>query len=90
MLLAEKANSVEDLPRALPGHVEALSEIGVLFLELVEPLRAHVTLARSAIDCLDPRFSLKRTTPEVCKLVTEMPHELLELVECFDVRTFVV
>jgi hypothetical protein len=90
MLLAKKAHPFEHLTGALSRDVETLPEVGILFLELVETLGTHVSLARCAVDCLDTRFCLKRTTPEVCKLLTEMPDELLELVEGFDVRTFAV
>jgi hypothetical protein len=90
MLLSKKANPLENLTGALPRYVEPLPEVGILLLQLVEALGAYMALARCTIDCLDPRFSLKRTTPEVCKLFTEMPDELLQLVEGFDVRTFVV
>jgi hypothetical protein len=90
VLLPKKANTLEDLPSAFLRDVEPLAEVGVLLLELIEPLGTHVALPRRAIDCLDPRFCLKRTTPEVCELFTEMPDELLKLIEGFDVRTFAV
>jgi hypothetical protein len=90
MLLAKETDTLENLARTLPRHVEPLPEVGILLLQLVETLGTHVSLARRAIDCLDPRFRLKRTTPEVRKLFTEMPDELLQLVESFDVRTFAV
>jgi hypothetical protein len=90
MLLAEKANPLENLSRPLSGDIEPFLEIGILMLELLDFLRAQAGGTRSTFDCLHSRFCLKRATPERRQLVTEMPNELLELLERVDVRTFAV
>jgi hypothetical protein len=90
MLLPEESHSIQNLASARACSVEALSEVCILTLELFNPLWIELRTARCGFDCLDFRFSLKRPAPKARELVTEMPDELLELIECFDVRTFAV
>jgi hypothetical protein len=90
VLLAEKANPLENLSRPLSGDLESFLEIGILMLELLDFLRAHARPTGCGFTCLKPRFRLKRATPEGRQLVAEMPNELLELLERVDVRTFAV
>jgi hypothetical protein len=90
MLLSEKTNPLENLSRPLSGDIESFLEIGVLMLELLDFLRAQARTTRGALDGFHSRFRLKRASPHRRQLVTEMPNELLELLERFDVRTFAV
>lgn len=90
MLLAEKTNTLENLSRPLSGDIESFLEIGILVLELLDFLGAQARTTGGALDGFHSRFRLKCATPERRQLVTEMPHELLELLERFDVRTFAV
>lgn len=90
MLLAEKPHPVKDLARARPGGLKAFLQVGVLHLELLHPLRRNPRSPRRGIYRLYTGLGLKRAAPERGELVTEMPHELLELGKRFFVRPFVV
>ena len=90
MLLAEKSHALEYLPGPGPGGFESLPQVCILALELLQPLRGNACRASRCIDCLYTRLRLKRPATKSSELVTEVPHELLQLGECFFFRTFVV
>jgi hypothetical protein len=90
VLLAEKSHPVENLPGPGPGGLESLPQVGILALKLLQPLRGNARRASRRIDCLYTRLRLKRPATESSELVTEVPHELLQLGESFFFRTFVV
>lgn len=90
MLLAEKTNTVEDLTRARAGGVETLFQIRVLPLQPLDTLRVDPRSARRRLELLHPGFGLKCTTSERRELVAQVTDELLELLECLELRTFAV
>jgi hypothetical protein len=81
------------LARALGSRIEAGAELSVLSLELAHLLCRELSTGRYAgriLELLDSRFSLQGATPETCELVSEVPDELMELVESLLFRTFAV
>jgi hypothetical protein len=90
VLLAKEPHTIQYLSGSSTGGIEALSELGVFALELFDALRVELGAARSCIYRLHPGFCLKRPASEARELITKMSHEPLELLECFDVRTFYV
>lgn len=90
MLLPKEAHSFQDLSRAAPGCLETLAEVRVLPLEFLEPFRSDLCRSRRSIDCLHSRFGLEGAPAESRQLIPKVPHELLEVGECFFFRTFVV
>jgi hypothetical protein len=90
MLLAKKANTVEHLPRSRARGFEALFQVRVFPFQTLHTLGIHPCAAGRGFELLHTSFSLKRATPESCELVSEMMDELLKLLECLNLRTFVV
>jgi hypothetical protein len=88
MLLPQKSHAIQNLPGSGAGRVEALSQICVFALEFFDAFGVELRATRSRIDRFHSRFGLERPAPEARELVTQMPDEPLELLECFYVRTF--
>jgi hypothetical protein len=82
VLLPEKANTIEHLPRACASCLEALPEICVFHLEALDALGIHSRSTWRGLEHLHPRFCLQGAPAESCKLVTQVTNELVKLVEC--------
>jgi len=89
VLLAQKTEPIQHLPRSGARGLDPAGKLDVLALEAVEPLRTHPRGARGGVDSLDPRFGLERTPAKRCKLVAKVTYELLELMKR-NVRSFAV
>jgi hypothetical protein len=90
MLLAEESHTIQYLPRPRARSLEATLQVCVFFFKPVDPFRVHSGTTGSGIDRLDARLGRKGAAPECRQLVAKMPHELVQLLEGFDVRTFAV
>jgi hypothetical protein len=90
VLLPQESDPVEDLLRPLPCGIQALPEVGILLLELIDSFRAHARPACCYLHCLHTRLGLKGAPPETCQLVAEVADELLKLGKCRSFRTFAV
>ena len=88
MLLTQKSHTIQYLPRSSPCGLEAALEIGILLFQPVYSLGIDSRASGRRIDCLHTRFCLKCAASECRKLIAKMSNELVQLFECFDVRTF--
>lgn len=90
MLLAEETNPVQNLASAGARSLETFPEVGILALEHVETLGRHLGGPGRGVDRLYSRLCLEGAPPETGELIPQVPHELLQLIECSFVRTFAV
>lgn len=88
MLLSQKPHAIQYLPRSGTCRLQAALEIRIFFLQSVDSLRIDASSPGCRVDCFNARFCLESATPESRELITKMPNELMQLLECFDVRTF--
>jgi hypothetical protein len=90
MLLPKKPDAVEYLASPAACELQSLPKLGILPLELLQPLRSDASGTARCVDRLYPCFGLQSATPECRELVAKMSDERLQLVQCLFVRTFVV
>jgi hypothetical protein len=90
VLLAQEANTIEYLTSARACGLEPFPEISILHLQALDAFRIDARAARCRLEHLHTRFRLQRTPPECRELVTKVPYELLQLLECLQLRTFAV
>jgi hypothetical protein len=90
MLLSKKSDSVEDLASARPCCFETLPKLCILELQAFNPFRRNLRAAAGSFHSFHSSLRLKCSTAKARQLVAEVTDKLLELVECFDVRTIAV
>ena len=90
MLLPKKPDAIEYLACPATRKLQSFPELGILPLELLQPLRSDASGTARCVDRLYPCFGLQSATPECRELVAKMSHKYLELGQCLFVRTFVV
>ena len=89
MLLPQETDTVQNLSRARSRALQPLTKNGVLHLQLFHPFGIDPP-ARRCFQRLHPRLGAQRPPSEARQLITQVSHELLQLLESFDVRTFAV
>ncbi len=87
MLLAEEADTLEHDLRPAARGIESPSEIHVLGLELSD---ADARATCTVLEGFQMPFSLDRAAAKGSELVTQVVHELLELLQGYEFRSFAV
>ena len=90
MLLAQEANSVENLAGARACCLESFLQVRVFQLELLDPFGADPRRTRRAVEHLHAGFSLKGPASERGQFLPEVADELTQLIERSLFRTFAV
>jgi hypothetical protein len=90
MLLPEKANAIENLPRARPRRLETPAKLRVLELEAFDALGGELGATGASVNGFHSRFGLQRAPPKAAQLFAKVADEPLKLHKRLCVRTIAV